>query len=93
MEGTAAPSIPNYGGQAVIEGVMMRSRRAMAVAVRHPAGHTVIHVEPLRLGTPAEPLGTAAAHPWHGAAMGYIGARHAGAGVLRERGRSGGARP
>ena len=27
---------------------MMRSRRAMAVAVRHPAGHTVVHVEPLR---------------------------------------------
>ena len=38
MESTAAPLIPNYGGQAVIEGVMMRSRRAMAVAVRHPAG-------------------------------------------------------
>ncbi len=48
MESTAAPSIPNYGGQAVIEGVMIRSRRAMAVAVRHPAGHTVVHVEPLR---------------------------------------------
>ena len=48
MESTAAPSIPNYGGQAIIEGVMMRSRRAMAVAVRHPAGHTVVHVEPLR---------------------------------------------
>ena len=48
MKSTAAPSIPNYGGQAVIEGVMMRSRRAMAVAVRHPAGHTVVHVEPLR---------------------------------------------
>lgn len=48
MESTAAPSIPNYGGQAVIEGVMMRSRRALAVAVRHPAGHTVVHVEPLR---------------------------------------------
>ncbi|MAG36871.1 MAG: hypothetical protein CL878_11605 [Dehalococcoidia bacterium] len=48
MESTTSPSIPNYGGQAVIEGVMMRSRRAMAVAVRHPAGHTVVHVEPLR---------------------------------------------
>ena len=48
MDSTAAPSIPNYGGQAVIEGVMMRSRRAMAVSVRHPAGHTVVHVEPLR---------------------------------------------
>ena len=38
MESTATPSIPNYGGQAIIEGVMMRSRRAMAVAVRHPVG-------------------------------------------------------
>ena len=47
MESTAAPSVSNYGGQAVIEGVMMRSRRAMAVAVRHPAGHTVVYVEPL----------------------------------------------
>ena len=27
MESTAAPSIPNCGGQTVIEGVMMRSRR------------------------------------------------------------------
>lgn len=48
MGSVAPPSIPNYGGQAVIEGVMMRSRRAMAVAVRHPAGHTVVHVETLR---------------------------------------------
>ena len=31
-----------YGGQAVIEGVMMRSRRAMAVAVRDPAGEIQI---------------------------------------------------
>ncbi len=37
MESTAAPSIPNYGGPAVIEGVMMRSRRALAGAVRNPA--------------------------------------------------------
>ena len=48
MGSVAPPSIANYGGQAVIEGVMMRSRRAMAVAVRHPAGHTVVHVETLR---------------------------------------------
>ena len=37
----------NYGGQAVIEGVMMRGRQAMAVAVRHPSGEVVIHTEPL----------------------------------------------
>lgn len=36
-----------YGGQAVIEGVMMRSKRAMAVAVRAPDGRIVEHSEPL----------------------------------------------
>ena len=42
------PSQPfNYGGQAVIEGVMMRGRNAMAVAVRHPSGEVVVHTEPL----------------------------------------------
>ena len=37
----------NYGGQAVMEGVMMRGSKAMAVAVRHPDGHIVVHREPL----------------------------------------------
>ncbi len=37
----------DYGGQAVMEGVMMRSRKSMAVAVRHPSGKIVIHNEPL----------------------------------------------
>src|SRR3712207_6627216 len=36
-----------YGGQAVIEGVMMRGRRAMAVAVRHPSGQVVVHSQAL----------------------------------------------
>jgi uncharacterized protein YqhQ len=36
-----------YGGQAVIEGVMMRGRKHFAVAVRHPSGQIVIHNEPL----------------------------------------------
>lgn len=36
-----------YGGQAVIEGVMMRGRSAMAVAVRNAAGKLVVHEEPL----------------------------------------------
>ncbi|HEV8637930.1 MAG TPA: DUF1385 domain-containing protein [Chloroflexota bacterium] len=36
-----------YGGQAVIEGVMMRGRRNMAVACRAPAGQIVLHTEPL----------------------------------------------
>jgi uncharacterized protein YqhQ len=36
-----------YGGQAVIEGVMMRGRESMAVAVRNPQGEIVLHQEPL----------------------------------------------
>ncbi len=38
----------HYGGQAVIEGVMMRGRTHMAVAVRHPNGNIVLHDEPLK---------------------------------------------
>jgi uncharacterized protein YqhQ len=37
----------NYGGQAVMEGVMMRGSKSMAVAVRQPDGDIVIHTEPL----------------------------------------------
>jgi uncharacterized protein YqhQ len=37
----------NYGGQAVIEGVMMRGRKQMCVAVRAPNDEIVIHCEPL----------------------------------------------
>jgi uncharacterized protein YqhQ len=36
-----------YGGQAVMEGVMMRGRTHMAVAVRKPSGEIVVHREPL----------------------------------------------
>jgi uncharacterized protein YqhQ len=36
-----------YGGQAVIEGVMIRGPEHMAVAVRHPDGHIVKHSEAL----------------------------------------------
>ncbi len=37
----------NYGGQAVIEGVMMRGSRSVAVALRHPRGHIVVETQPL----------------------------------------------
>jgi uncharacterized protein YqhQ len=37
----------NYGGQAVIEGVMMRGSRTMALALRHPDGHILVETEPL----------------------------------------------
>lgn len=37
----------NYGGQAVMEGVMMRGEHASAVCVRSPSGTIVTHREPL----------------------------------------------
>lgn len=37
----------NYGGQAVMEGVMMRGEREWAVCVRNPAGELVVHRESL----------------------------------------------
>jgi uncharacterized protein YqhQ len=40
----------NYGGQALIEGVMMRGRDAIAVAFRHPDGDIVWASEPLDSG-------------------------------------------
>ena len=36
-----------YGGQAVVEGVMMRGRRHMAVACRAPSGEVIVHTEPV----------------------------------------------
>jgi uncharacterized protein YqhQ len=40
-------SLPNYGGQAVIEGVMMRGARSVAIAMRAPDKNIVIHREEL----------------------------------------------
>ncbi len=40
----------SYGGQALIEGVLMRGRDAIAVAVRHPDGRIVYATEPLDSG-------------------------------------------
>ena len=39
--------MPTYGGQAVIEGVMMRGKRAVAIAMRAPSQEIVLHTEPL----------------------------------------------
>ena len=39
-----------YGGQALIEGVLMRGRHALAVALRHPDGSIVWATERLDLG-------------------------------------------
>ncbi len=39
--------LPTYGGQAVIEGVMMRGRQAFAVAMRAPNNEIVVYTEEL----------------------------------------------
>jgi uncharacterized protein YqhQ len=46
----------SYGGQAVMEGVMMRGSKAMAVAVRQPDGEIVIHTELLNSKIYAGPI-------------------------------------
>ncbi|MCG2768902.1 MAG: DUF1385 domain-containing protein [Anaerolineae bacterium] len=37
----------SYGGQAIIEGVMMRGSKSVAIAVRDPSGQIVVQREPL----------------------------------------------
>ncbi len=49
----------NYGGQALIEGVLMRGRDAIAVAFRHPDGRIVWASEPLNTGPHRWRLATA----------------------------------
>jgi len=49
--GEGGKSSYHYGGQAVLEGVMIRGRRGMAVAVRAPSGEIVLHAE--RFSRPA----------------------------------------
>lgn len=44
-----------YGGQAVLEGVMMRGRKYAAVAVRNPQGEIVVHEEPLTAAVYTKP--------------------------------------
>lgn len=39
--------IITYGGQAVIEGVLMRGQKALAIAMRAPDGQVVVHTEKL----------------------------------------------
>src|SRR5512143_1458521 len=49
----------SYGGQALIEGVLMRGRDAIAVAFRHPDGQIVWAAEALDTGPHAWRLGRA----------------------------------
>jgi uncharacterized protein YqhQ len=44
-----------YGGQAVLEGVMMRGSKHAAVAVRNPKGEIVVHEEPLTAAVYTKP--------------------------------------
>src|SRR5690242_13814112 len=44
---SSVPQPLPYGGQAVIEGVMMRGTRSMAVAVRAPNQQIVVHTQPI----------------------------------------------
>jgi hypothetical protein len=46
LEGNLAKEF-HYGGQAVIEGVMMRGQRSMAVAVRSPSGQVHVSTKPI----------------------------------------------
>jgi uncharacterized protein YqhQ len=46
-EKSAAPKQFSYGGQAVIEGVMMRGAHMAAIAVRNPKGEIEVHEQPL----------------------------------------------
>jgi uncharacterized protein YqhQ len=41
------PKMQTYGGQAVIEGVMMRGKQACAIAMRAPNREIIVHTEPL----------------------------------------------
>ena len=43
----STPKQFSYGGQAGIEGVMMRGAHKAAIAVRNPQGEIVIHEQPL----------------------------------------------
>lgn len=46
-DSTPELKMPSYGGQAVIEGVMMRGKKAVAMAVRSPQGEIVMFDEQL----------------------------------------------
>ena len=47
MTSVKSLKLPSYGGQAFIEGVMMRGKRNVAMAVRAPDGEIVVYEEEL----------------------------------------------
>ena len=65
----------HYGGQAVIEGVMIRGRTARVTAVRRPNGEIATDVKPLALSS--DELGAAhAVNPGRGHSYRSDGAGH-----------------
>ncbi len=42
-----AEKLPSYGGQALIEGVLMRGSKYVAAAMRDPDGQIIVHIEKL----------------------------------------------
>ena len=54
-----------YGGQALMEGVLMRGPEAIGVALRRPDGMIVWATEPLRLAPPSQPARPGAVRPRH----------------------------
>ena len=57
--GTARPKPSSYGGQAVIEGVMIRGRRTVALACRKPDGGIYLYREPLHTLLLSSPIARA----------------------------------
>ncbi|MFM2420048.1 MAG: hypothetical protein RL385_4771, partial [Pseudomonadota bacterium] len=51
------PARPYIGGQAVLEGVMMRATAVMSVAVRRPDGTIVVKEGPVRSALVTKPWG------------------------------------
>ena len=69
MKKNKQPQKTNIGGQAVMEGIMMRGRESMATAVRNPEG--VIEIESERL-TPPEKRSKAAKIPFVRGVVNFI---------------------
>ena len=82
-----------YGGQALIEGVMMRGRTTVAMSVRPPSGEVVTLSEPLPARAAARPLAEGALRARLVRPVRDAGARHADADALRGAGGRGRGHP
>ena len=75
-----------YGGQAVIEGVMMRGRRSLAIAVRRPDKEIVVDTRPMGSLSRRYPTSKASSDSRGGNAHRVSCSGHAGFDVLCEPG-------